>query len=183
MIMFSLPTKPPKGAVVMFTGKAEELSANFYKRYGMDAPNWKVEDGVATPQKSDLSSKQEFGDCVVHAEFRCPTEGGGNSGIGLHGRYEVQINNSYGKKPEAHEIGALYSQKAALVNASKKVGEWQTYDIIFRAPRFDANNTVMEKPRATVFLNGVLVQNNEEFTGMTGIQFSQYKDMAKTGRL
>ena len=78
----------------------------------------------------------------------------------------------------------MYSQKAATRNASRRPGEWQTYDIIFRAPRFDAaTKQVTEKPRATIFHNGVLVQNNAEFTGMTGIQYGEYKAMAPTGPL
>lgn len=165
------------------------LQDNWYKRYGKDAANWTVDkDGVVTPQKSDLTSRQEFGDCYLHAEFRTPiykseAEGHGNSGIGFQGRYEVQILGDYGKTPESHGSAALYSQKASTVNASKRPGEWQTYDIIFRAPRFDAEGKVSENPRVTVFQNGVLVQNNNEFTGMTGIQYGEYKEMTPTGPL
>jgi hypothetical protein len=142
---------------------------------------------VATPRRTDISSKREFGDCYLHVEFRTPTDpdgrpvGSGNSGVGLQGRYEVQILGDQGRPPGAHGAGAFYSQKAPRVNASKRPGEWQSFDIIFRAPRFGADGQVTEKPRATVFQNGVLVQNNEEFTSMTGIQYSQYREMARTG--
>jgi hypothetical protein len=185
-IAVSLPAQPPKGAVVLMGDKGskgtEVLNNNWYKRYGTDAPNWVVDkDGVVSPQKSDITSKMEFGDCYLHAEFRTPTTGHGNSGIGFQGRYEIQILGDAGAVPESHGSAALYSQKASLLNASKKSGEWQTYDIIFRAPRFDAAGQVVEKPRATVFQNGILVQNNEEFTGMTGIQYAQYKTMTPTG--
>jgi hypothetical protein len=189
-VTLSLSSQPPMGAVVLFSGKEGEIGANWYQRYTMNPAKWTVDkEGVATPAKSDITSKQEFGDSYIHAEFRCPADaggkaiGGGNSGVAPHGRYEIQILNSYGNKPESHGCGALYSQKAPVVNASKKPGEWQTYDIIFRAPRFDADGKVSEKPRATVFQNGILVQNNEEFLGMTGIQYSQYKEMVKTGPL
>lgn len=190
MVTFALSAKPPKGAVVLISGKPNEMTTNWYKRRSADPAPW-MEDaqGVTTPTKTDITSKQEFGDSYVHAEFRSVTDangnviGDGNSGVGLQGRYEIQILNSFGKKPEAHECGALYSQKPPLVNACKKGGEWQTYDIIFRAPRFDADGKVTEKPRATVFQNNILIQNNEEFTGMTGIQYEVYKEMTKTGPL
>lgn len=188
-VAFTIPTQPPAGAISLFSGSADDLRTKWYKRYSTDPANWTAENGVATPQRSDITSRQEFGDSYVHVEFREPVDasgrqlGHGNSGVGLQGRYEVQILGDYGEKPEAHGCGALYSQKAPIVNASKKAGEWQTFDIIFRAPRFDASGQVTEKPRATVFQNGVLVQNNEEFTGMTGIQYGEYKTMAKTGPL
>ncbi|MBC7809240.1 MAG: DUF1080 domain-containing protein [Akkermansiaceae bacterium] len=190
---FLLSTQPPKGAVVLLGGSGDTatktLQENWYKRYSKDPGNWTVADRVFTPQKTDLTSRQEFGDCYLHAEFRTPvvvagdTNTHGNSGIGFQGRYEIQILGDYGKTPESHGSASLYSQKASIVNASRKPGEWQTYDIIFRAPRFDADGKVTEKPRATVFHNGVLVQNNNEFTGMTGIQYGEYKEMAKTGPL
>lgn len=190
LIGFTISAKAPKGAVILFSGKPDEMTNNWYKRYSTMPADWSVnEKGVASPKKDDITSKQEFGDCYVHAEFKTPVDangktiGEGNSGVGLQGRYEVQILDSYGKAPEEHGCGALYSQKKPIVTASKKPGEWQTYDIIFRAPRFDANGQVIEKPRATVFQNGVLVQNNEEFTGMTGIQYGEYKEMVKTGPL
>lgn len=193
MPALTLPTQPPKGAVVLLGGGdkgAEMLRSGWYRRYSKEPANWSVDrDGVLTPQKSDITSRQEFGDCYLHIEFRPPAaEAGkpasqGNSGIGFQGRYEVQIMSDYGKAPGTHGGASLYSQKAAMVNAARKPGEWQTYDIIFRAPRFDAAGQVTEKPRATVFQNGILVQNNEEFTGMTGIQYGEYKQMAKTGPL
>jgi hypothetical protein len=187
-VAFTLPARPPKGAVVLFGGKADDLKANWYRRNSTEPADWSVgRDGAAIPRRRDMASRQEFGDCYLHVEFRIPTDaagkqiGGGNSGVGLQGRYEVQILGDHGRAPNAHSGAALYSQKAATGNASRKPGEWQTYDIIFRAPRFGDDGQVTEKPRATVFQNGVLVQNNAEFTGMTGIQYDQYKEMAKTG--
>lgn len=187
---FNLSAQPPKGAVVLISGKPEEMTNNWYKRRSTDPAPWTYDkDGATLPTKVDITSKQEFGDCYVHAEFRSLTDGtgkvmgSGNSGVGMMGRYEIQILNSYGRPVESHECAALYGQKAPRVNACKPGGQWQTYDIIFRAPRFDNDNKVIEKARATVFLNGILVQNNEEFNGPTGIQYEVYKAEAKTGPL
>jgi hypothetical protein len=177
-----LSVKPPKGAVVLFDGKAEQMRDNWYARRSTKPAGWTVDDkGAATPNKSDISSKQEFGDCYLHAEFREPLKGGGNSGVGLQGRYEIQILNSYGKKPEAHECGAFYDQTPPKVIASKPAGKWQTYDIFFRAPRFDADGKVVDNARATVYQNGILIHQNEVFKGPTGIQYEQYKGEAPTG--
>ncbi len=188
MTMFKLPSSPPPGAVVLLGGKQEQIPANFYKRYSKNAGDWTVDaEGATTPKADDLTSQMEFGDCTIHAEFQCSVDaagksiGEGNSGIGLQGRYEVQMYDSFGHKPSPIECGAFFSQKAPLVIASRKAGEWQTFDIIFRAPRFDPAGTVTEKARATVFLNGVLVQNNEEFNGPTGIQYGELKGQVKTG--
>ncbi len=183
-LQIKLQTTPPPGAIVLYSGKEEDLRNNWYKRRTTEPADWSVgPDGAATPKHDDITSKQEFGDAYIHVEFREPMQGSGNSGVGIQGRYEVQILNSYGHQPEKHQCGAFYDEKAPIVIASKQPGEWQTYDIIFRAPRFDANGQVIEKPRATVFQNGILIQNNEEFTGPTGIQYEQYHDMAKTGPL
>jgi hypothetical protein len=179
-----LSVKPPKGAIVLFGGKAEQIRNNWYARRSTDQATWTVDDkGVATPNKRDINSKQEFGDCYLHAEFREPLEGAGNSGIGMQGRYEIQIMNSYGKQPESHECGALYSQRPPKVIASKPAGEWQTYDIFFRAPRFDASGNVVEKARATVYQNRILIHQDAEFNGPTGIQYEQYKGEAPKGPL
>ncbi len=178
----TLSVNPPEGAVVLFGGKAEQIHDNWYARRSTKPAEWTVDDkGVATPNRCDISSKQEFGDGYLHVEFCEPLQGHGNSGVGMQGRYEIQIMNSHGKKPESHECGAFYSQTPAKVNACKVAGEWQTYDIFFRAPRLDANGKVVEKARATVYQNGVLIHENEEFQGPTGIQYELYKDEAPTG--
>jgi len=177
-----MATRAPRGAVVLFDGTEASLKANWYKRRTKEDANWTVSaEGFATPAKVDITSKQEFGDCFLHVEFCEPMTGGGNAGVGLQGRYEIQILNSYGQKPEEHNCGAFYSQKKPIVMASKRAGEWQTFDIVFRAPRFDANGQVVEKARATVFQNGILVQNNEEFNGPTGIQYEELKGEVTTG--
>ena len=133
---------------MLFGGKAEQMHDNWYARHSKDPAGWKVDEkGVATPNKRDITSKQEFGDCYLHVEFCEPLKGSGNSGVGMEGRYEIQILNSYGKKPEAHECGAYYSQTPPKVIASKPAGEWQTFDIFFRAAVRRATQAGREGPR------------------------------------
>ncbi len=173
---------PPEGAIVLFGGKAEEMRNNWYSRYSTAPAGWKVDaQGVATPNHRDITSKQEFGDCYLHVEFREPLTTDGNSGVGMEGRYEIQILNSYGKKPEKHECGAFYSQTAPRVIASKPAGQWQSFDIFFRAPRFDASGKLTENARATVYQNGILIHQDQEFHGPTGIQYRQYRHEAPKG--
>jgi hypothetical protein len=177
-----LPVEPPEGAIVLFGGKAEQMRDNWYARRSTNPPGWTVDDkGVATPNKRDISSKQEFGDCYLHVEFCEPLKGGGNSGVGMQGRYEIQILNSYGKKPGVQECGAYFTQVPPKVIASKPAGEWQSFDIFFRAPRFDADGKVVEKARATVYQNGTLIHENDEFKGPTGIHYEQYKGEVPKG--
>jgi hypothetical protein len=184
-VTISMQRTPPKGAIVLFSGKAEEMQKNWYKRETTEPPPWIVDpEGVTVAGHTDIVTKAEFGDMVLHIEFRDLTDalgkclGDGNSGVGLQGRYEVQIFNSYGKAvANAGDCGAMYSQVPPRVNVCRKPGEWQTYDIIFRAPRLADDGTVVEKPRATVFWNGVLVQDNTEIKGPTGIQYGDFKGM------
>jgi hypothetical protein len=177
-----LSVKPPTGAIVLFGGKAEQMRDNWYARRSTKPAGWTVDkQGVATPNKRDISSKQQFGDCYLHVEFCEPLEGHGNSGVGMQGRYEVQILNSYGQQPECHQCGAFYSQTSPKVIASKPAGQWQTFDIFFRAPRFDTDGKVVEKARATVYQNGILIHRDAEFQGPTGIQYEQYKGEASKG--
>jgi hypothetical protein len=179
---FMLSAKAPKGAVVLLSKDAKSLSENWLKRYSKDPANGTLDKaGVYTPNKSDITSRKEFGDHYLHLEFRCPEKGHGNAGVGLQGRYEVQIFNTAGEALDTHNGGALYDQTPAAYNASKKGGEWQTYDIVFRAPRFDAAGKVKENARASVYWNGVLVQNNGEFRGPTGIQYGEFRSEAPTG--
>jgi hypothetical protein len=120
-----------------------------------------------------ITTKESFGDCQLHVEWATPSvvkgdgQGRGNSGIYLQSRYEIQVLDSYNNKTYFHgQAGSVYKQHAPLVNASRKPGEWQYYDIIFHAPRFDGK-TLAKAGRVTVLHNGVLVQDNAEILGST----------------
>ena len=106
-------------------------------------------------------------------EFLCPAlkeqkgQARANSGVYLHGRYEVQVLDSFGLPVAKNGCGALYSIAAPLVNASRAPGIWQTYDIAFRAPRFDNVDALVDLPRVTVLHNGVVIHNNVELPSTT----------------
>ena len=164
---------PPSDAIVLFDGK--DLSGWKSARDGSEA-KWAVADGhmQVVPKTGAIVSKDEFGDCQLHVEWASPSEvegtgqGRGNSGVFLMDRYEVQVLDSHDNKTYAHgQAAAIYKQYAPLVNASRKPGEWQTYDIVFRGPRFDENGRVVQRARMTVLHNGVLVQDNVELLGET----------------
>ena len=167
------PGRPPSDAVVLFDGK--DLSRWRADKDGGPA-GWKVENGAMEVVKGTggIHSEQAFGDQQLHIEWRTPTpphgEGQerGNSGVCLMGLYEVQVLDSHGSQtyPDG-QASALYGQFPPLVNATRPAGEWQTYDIVFHAPRFGADGALKSPARATVILNGVLVQDNQELTGPT----------------
>jgi len=166
------PGNAPSDAVVLFDGK--DLS-KWQQQDGSPA-KWKVENGYVevVPKTGELRTKEAFGDCQLHVEFREPTpphgesQERGNSGVFLMGLYEVQVLDSYDNKTYADgQASALYGQYPPLVNASRPPGEWQWYDIVFHGPRFDAAGKVLRPARFTVFHNGVLVQDNVELTGPT----------------
>ena len=167
------PADPPSDAIVLFDGK--DLSAWRSATRSGEA-KWNVRDGYieVAPRTGDIATKQEFGDCQLHIEWATPVEvkgegqERGNSGVFLMERYEVQVLDSYDNKTYYHgQAGAIYKQYAPLVNACRKPGEWQTYDIIFKAPKFDEQGKVTERARVTVLQNGVLIQNNVEIYGNT----------------
>jgi hypothetical protein len=166
------PGRPPADAIVLFDGK--DLAAWKSQKDGSPAA-WKVENGYFEVVKGTggIETRQGFGDVQLHIEWRTPTppsgesQGRGNSGVFFGGgRYEVQVLDSYENKtyPDG-QAAALYGQFPPLVNASRPPGEWQAYDIVYEAPRFDAAGVVTKRARATVFHNGVLVQNAREFIG------------------
>ena len=153
------------GTVVLFDGTNWDA---WTKRDG-SASEWAVqEDGSVEVGRGAAFSKLQFGDCQLHIEFMCPDMPGrtgqarANSGVYLHGRYEVQVLDSYGLESRYDDCGAIYEVAHPLVNACRKPGEWQTYDIVFRAPRLDDEGMVAEAPRLTVLHNGVLIQNHVE---------------------
>lgn len=176
----------PYDVVTLFDGSGFE---GWYSRNGGEV-GWDLEDGVMTvaPKAGSIITNETFTDCFLHLEFRCPDmpeatgQAKGNSGVYLQGRYEIQVLDSSGwEKPGLGDCGAIYNQHAPLVNACKPGGEWQSYDIIFRAPRLDGQGQVLEHARMTVFLNGLLIQNNAVLTGPTGGQLDD--NMGEPGPL
>jgi hypothetical protein len=163
----------PSDALLLFDGK--DLSKWETKKG--DVPGWKIEkDGVLTIVKGsgDIRTKQAFGDCQLHLEWREPAaiaQSGqyrANGGIYFMGRYELQILDSYNNPTYVNgQAGSMYKQHIPLVNACKKPGEWQTFDVIFTAPRFYADGKIQTPGRVTVTQNGVLIQNNVEIKGAT----------------
>jgi len=158
---------PPSDALVLFDGK------NFDAWDG--AKGWDVDPDGSFTAKGRIQTKRGFGDCQLHLEFASPKEvkgtgqGRGNNGVGLMGgHYEIQVLDSYGNKtyPEG-QCAAVYNQRPPLVNASRKPGEWQCYDIVFTAPRFDPEGKLLRPAYVTVLHNGVLVQNHTEILGPT----------------
>jgi hypothetical protein len=157
---------PPSDAIVLFDGK--DLSQ------WKDAGKWKIRDGYAIPGGNGIETKQAFGDCQLHVEWAAPEkvagsgQGRGNSGVFLMGLYEVQILDSYKNTTYFDgQAAAIYKQGPPLVNACRKPGEWQNYDIIFEAPRFDAAGKLTRPGFITVLHNGVLVQNHFQIKGQT----------------
>jgi hypothetical protein len=164
---------PPADATVLFDGK--DLS-RWQKQDGGGPAAWKVEDGYmeVVPGAGGIATRDGFGDAQLHVEWMAPVpvagagQDRGNSGVFLMGRYEVQVLDSYENAtyPDG-QAAALYGQYPPLVNASRPPGEWQTYDIIFHRPRFDALGKVTSPARVTVLHNGVLVQDNVVLSGPT----------------
>ena len=162
----------PADAIVLFNGK--DL-AEWQTDDGKPA-KWKVDGDAVTVVKGTgvIKTKRAFGDCQLHVEWRTPAEvkgegqGRGNSGIFLMGLYELQVLDSYNNRTYSNgQAGSIYKQTAPLANASRKPGEWQTYDIIFTAPRFNKDSSVKSQGRITVLHNGILVQNNTAIWGAT----------------
>ena len=164
---------PPSDAIVLFDGK--DLSRWSSQKDGGPA-RWEVKDGAATVNGAGgIATRDGYGDCQLHIEWATPSvvkgsgQGRGNSGVYLSGRYEVQVLDSYENKTYFHgQAGAIYKQYAPLVNACRKPGEWQSYDIIYHVPRFDSEGKLLKPGTVTVLQNGVLIQDNVEIMGSTG---------------
>lgn len=164
----------PSDAIVLFDGK--NLSA-WEKAAGKTEAKWTVDNNILTvaPGTGDIQTKQAFGDCQLHIEWRSPSlvkgngQGRGNSGIFLMGLYELQVLDGYNNRTYSNgQAASIYKQHIPLVNATRMPGEWQVYDVIFTAPRFNkADSTVFSPARITVIHNGVLVQNNTVLNGST----------------
>lgn len=154
---------PPSDAIVLFDGK--DLSK--FRGERTEVPRWKLEDGaVESTPPGGIFSREEFGDCQLHLEWAAPAvvrgdgQGRGNSGVYLMGRYEIQILDSYENKTHPNgQCGAFYGHNPPLVNACRPPGAWQTYDIIFRAPKRRPDGAT-QPGSFTVLHNGVLIQDH-----------------------
>lgn len=169
---------PPSDALVLFDGK----SLDQWQAAEGGAPKWSVHDGSFTvvPKTGDIKTKESFCDIQLHLEWLMPTkvtddkgkellsQERNNSGVFLQERYEIQVLDSYQSRTYSNgQAGAVYKQTIPLVNASRAPGQWQSYDIIYSAPKFDATAKLVAPGRVTVLHNGVLVQNNTEILGKT----------------
>lgn len=183
--------EPPSDAIILFDGSnlSEWTSAPGYfpdipgvpdyleaLEEDQGSAEWKVEDGVMTvaPGTGNIMTKQKFSDVQLHIEWRTPEEiegegqGRGNSGVFLQGLYEIQVLDSWQNRTYSNgQAGALYKQYSPMVNASKKPGEWQAYDIFFEAAHFDDDGSVIKPAYITVLHNGVLIHHRQELQGPT----------------
>jgi hypothetical protein len=168
----SQPGTPPSDATMLFDGTS--LSA--WEARGGGEAKWQIKDGAleVAPGTGNIHTKQGFGDCQLHLEWREPSvvhgdgQSRGNSGVMLMSLFEVQVLDSWQNPTYADgAVGGIYGQYPPLVIAGRKPGEWQTYDIVFRRPLFDGNGQLTNPARITVFQNGVVVQDNTRPTGPT----------------
>lgn len=169
----------PSDAIVLFDGK----SLDGWESEKGGAAGWTISDNAITvkPGSGGIKTKQGFGSCQMHIEWQAPIvvkgegQGRGNSGIFLMEQYELQVLDMYNNKTYSNgQAGSIYKQTIPLANASRKPGEWQTYDILFTAPEFYEDGRLKSAARITVLHNGVLIQNNTTIWGST-----QYIGIAK----
>jgi hypothetical protein len=171
---------PPSDAIVLFDGTNLDAWENGDK--------WEIKDGVAIVRDTDITSKQSFGDCQLHVEWSAPdvvegtSQERGNSGVFLMDRYEMQVLDSYDNKTYFDgQAGAIYKQSPPMVNAMRKPNEWNTYDIIWTAPRFTDDGALESPAYITALHNGVLVLNHFAVLGNT--PFNQAPKYEKHGKL
>lgn len=170
-VTFSIDNVPSDAIVLL-----DDNSTSKWQHYDGTDIQWTVNDGIMTvkPGTGGIFTKESFGDVQLHVEWRAPLivksegQGRGNSGVFLQNRYEVQVLDSYQNRTYSNgQAGAIYKQHIPLANAMKPTGEWQTYDIIFKAPRFNEDGIKIASGTLTVLHNGVLIQNNVEIKGTT----------------
>ncbi len=169
-------TRPPSDAIVLFDGKN---LGEWISEKDSTAAKWKINPDSSMTVVKDaggIMTRRSFGDCQLHVEWRSPAivsenltgQQRGNSGIFLQNRYEVQVLDSYSSKTYSNgQAGAIYKQSIPLVNACRPPQVWQSYDIIFTAPKFNSDGILVAPGRITVLQNGVLVENNVEIKGTT----------------
>ena len=167
----TLGAKPPAGAVVLLPYEKDQptnLEAWANDKWAI------VSDGSAMVRGGSNLTAKQFGSFKLHVEFRCPYEpshrgqGRANSGVYMHGKYEVQVLDSFGLKPGGGDCGAIYGVSVPKVNASLPPGQWQTYDVVFEAATFDADGKMTTKPKfVEVLHNGVKIHENVEVPGVT----------------
>ncbi|MGB0420008.1 MAG: 3-keto-disaccharide hydrolase [Limisphaerales bacterium] len=167
---FSHSAPAPSDAIVLFDGKDLSMWRN-----GNKPANWKVENGYmeVAPGSGSIQTRDDFGDFQLHLEFATPhvvegnSQGRGNSGVIIYGKYEVQVLDSFNNPTYADgQAGAMYGHLPPLANASKVPGAWQSYDIIFEAPRWE-DGKIAKKACVTVIHNGVLLHHKQEYPGPT----------------
>ncbi len=160
---------PPSDAVVLIGGNGTPINDLSKWRNG---DKWIVKDGYVIADKECLYTKDSFGDCQLHVEWAEPAkiegegQGRGNSGVFMMGLYEVQVLDSYDNPtyPDG-QCGSVYKEIPPLVNVNRKPGQWQTYDIVWHGPRFDAAGKLTRKATITVLQNGVLILDHFELLG------------------
>ncbi len=157
---------PPSDAIVLFNGKDLNNWEN--------GERWTVEDGIISCGKGVITSQEKFGDCQLHIEWSAPSavkgngQGRGNSGVFMMGKYEIQVLDSYDNETYFDgQAGAIYKQTPPLVNAMRKPGEWNTYDVFWTAPRFNDDGSLQSPAYITLLHNGVLLLNHFELLGDT----------------
>jgi len=165
----------PSDAIILFDGS--NLDQWVSKKDSMKPAPWKIVDNdhmEVVPGSGYIQTKMKFGDCQLHIEFSAPDEvqsvgqGRGNSGVFFQDRYELQILDSYNSRTYRNgQAGSIYKDHAPLVNAMRGPLEWNTYDVVYTAPRFKADGRLDSPGRITVLHNGVLVQNNSTINGQT----------------
>ncbi len=170
LLSFGAPPPDDGGTIVLFNGSSWD---GWVQRDGSSS-HWVVQaDGSVQAGPGDAITEREFGDFQLHLEFFCPAteakadQAKSNSGVYLHGRYEVQVLDSFGDAPAGNGCGGIYKVAAPLVNACRPAGEWQSYDILFRAPRFDGTGARTSAARVTVLQNGIAIHNNLELPAPT----------------
>lgn len=185
-VVDTTPGKAPSDAVVLFDGHGTD---QFLTTEGKPC-HWPVIDGAMEVRPGFIVSKLHFRDAQIHVEFQVLDDGkkggwAGNSGVYIFGMYEMQILNSYNNPVDPKEtIGAVYGISPPLVNAARPLGQWQVYDIVYIAPRRDAQGKVSEPGSITALLNGVLVQRNAHFTeSLSRWNPLRYKKTAYTDKI